>query len=409
MTKLLEEQKTTVEHPEDIEKFDQRELAEDIAQVYQDQYVNYPFPIDNPSHVEEEWMPSNNEVYVVLTDSGTVTFKDDKEDIVLDEPEVVGTGAIAYDHDEHTQELGRAGLKDGFVRPENRSFYSRLLEERIDKARENMKSQNHPAEITFTQPVLAHSATQYHNGVRGFAAVGNSVKKYNEVFDPEVRASVGQMIDADSNFRNPSSDEEVFFNENLREMIDYALDNLNQKRDNDLENLSRTLIGEQTQDYDLSDLIVKEEMYDRKESGEHGLGIASYKVSTSNELEENGGNIEDWQSLENLKELGSILDVGINDEEIEYMNVKIDGNNPQAYDVSNELIEKGFAGEAFMPEMFRYNDGVSDQLSLQYFEGDVEATLFPEFYELAERQPNLTTNSNSKDSKGNYETILGSA
>lgn len=311
--------------------------AQGIAGAYNSVYEDYPFvAFTDPDMVQDEVIPGgDSENFVVEVAGGQ-----EADGMEIPETTVVGTGSVKYHRGGHEAEFGGIVLDPDFQEMDNTPFYQDLVDQRVATARQS------DADRYVTHPVSSvHAKTQHGHAKKGAVPEGVSLSKYPEVFAGEGRETVVPMVYPDGNFQYTGEDSrEVYVTDETVGLVDSVLSGVNSERD---ESLARDMdVGpEETSE---TGYTVKQKVYD-DEVGR----MASFQVLPDGDR--------------SMSEAMEVIDEAVNDSDVRWVGVEFDANDATAWDVGEQLSERGFTPERYSPEAINYGDDVSDAMGYQFF------------------------------------------
>jgi hypothetical protein len=327
------------------------EHAEKIVDAFNDEYVKYygkyvdtealtEFISEMPEEVDPE-NPPEEMVWAV---------EDEEED------SFVGAGAIKFQ--DNLAELGSTIIVPEYRKsktPEGQGVYDRLFEERLDEAAE-LKSRD-AVDLVNTQLLADKSAATQHTADKhDFAVTGVYDKKFPVAYEGKGRVTVVDMLWADSRIEN--SQEEVYAPEEAEGLVNSALENIEDKRDEHLEDITREVLSE-SENREGQSYSVKSKAVDKPK--DDPMNFAEISVVADDEGDYS------WDDV-----MYEIVDAQsqIDDGEDFWVGISLDANNPAGMDAAQHLHQLGFEYAGFNPGKLEAGEEKRDALELQYRPSD---------------------------------------
>lgn len=266
----------------------------------------------------------------------------------------VGVGAIKFQ--ENLAELGSTIIRNdrrGSVSTESgRTVYDELFKDRLDTSAQLIEDDDSPVDIAYTQLLADVSAgTQHVADKHGFAVTGVYDKKFPLAYPDKGRVTVVDMIWADSHIENRQ--EEVYVPETAEDTVVTALDNINSKRSDELEEITRTVETEPSSHEERQYKVKPKAVGDPMNFAEIQITEASQGGST-------------WDEV--LKEIGEAqaqIQDGEDDEDY-WIGLTLDANSSYLPKAAEEFEEMGFEYAGFNPGKIDAGDENRDALEMQY-------------------------------------------
>lgn len=273
-----------------------------------------------------------------------------------DNQEFVGAGAIKFD--DNLAELGSTIIVPEYrsrKNPDGDGVYDELFRERLEVA-SNLKEAGR-IDLVNTQLLADKSAATQHTADKyDFAVTGVYDKKFPIAYEGKGRVTVVDMLWADSRIEN--SQEEVYVPDDARDFVNTALDNIEGKRSENLESITRDVLtdGEDSQNQSYK---VKAKAVDEPE--EDPMNFAEVSVVADDD--------GDYTWTDVLAEIGEAQEQVADDDDY-WVGVSLDVNDPTSIDAASELSSLGFEYAGFNPGKLEAGDENRDALELQYRPSD---------------------------------------
>lgn len=295
--------------------------------------------------IADEWTPdewsSESDPEIVQT------VEDSNQDFV-------GVGAIKFQ--DNLAELGSTIIKESERgnRSERtgRKIYDDLFADRLDTAGAMVEDVGTPVDIVYTQLLADKSAaTQHVADKHDFAVTGVYDKKFPMAYKGKGRVTVVDMIWADSHIEN--NQEQVYVPEAAEDIVTNARDNINAKRSEGLEEITRTVNTEYTGHDDRSYKVKPKAVGDP-------MNFAEIQI-----VEDEQGEYS-WNDV--LQEIGEAQSqIQENEEDEDYwVGLTLDANSPFLPSAAEELEESGFEYAGFNPGKIDAGEENRDALEMQY-------------------------------------------
>ncbi len=325
--------------------------AEKIVEAFNDEYVKYYGKYVDTEALEEftEEMPEQ------------VDPEDPPEEMLWaveneDNRDFVGAGAIKFH--ENLAELGSTIIVPEYREsstPEGQGVYDRLFEERLDAAAQ-LKDQG-AVDLVNTQLLADKSAATQHTADKhDFAVTGVYDKKFPIAYEGKGRVTVVDMLWADSRIENDQ--EEVYTPEEAESLVNSALDNIEDKRDESLEDITRDVLNESESREDQR-YSVESKAVDKPEDDPMNFAEVSVVADEDGDYT--------WDDV-----LGEIVDAqrDISEGDDFWVGISLDANSPAGMDAAQQLHDLGFEYAGFNPGKLESGDENRDALELQYRPSD---------------------------------------
>lgn len=321
--------------------------AQNIVDAFVDEYVKYygkyvdankleQFIGDMPDNIDTENLPE--EMLWTVEDETKGDF--------------VGAGAIKFD--DNLAELGSTIILPDYrksVTPEGRGVYDKLFGERVKTAAE-LKEEG-AVDLVNTQLLADKSAATQHTADKhGFAVTGIYNKKFPTAYEGKGRVTVVDMLWADSRISN--TQDEIYVPEKAEGLVSSALDNIQNKRGDGLEEITRRVLNE-SEPKGNQMYSVRSKEVDKPEGDP--MNFAEVSVIADDEGDYTwGGVLREISDSQRAVRQGDDFWVG----------VSLDTNNPSGMDAAQYLHDLGFEYVGFNPGKLDAGEESQDALELQY-------------------------------------------
>lgn len=321
--------------------------AEEIVDAFNDEYVKY-----YGKYVDTDALSS-----FIAEMSEEVNTDNPPEEMIWtvenqDNHDFIGAGAIKF-HD-NLAELGSTIIVPEYRKsktPDRQGVYDRLFQERLEEAAE--LKQNGAVDLVNTQLLADKSAaTQNTANKHDFAVTGVYDKKFPVAYERKGRVTVVDMLWADSRIEN--SQEEVYTPEEAEGLVDKALENIDEKRSDNLEEITRDVLNE-SESRENQSYKVKSKAVDTPE--DDPMNFAEVSVVADDEGDYS------WDDV--LYEIADAQSQ-IDEKDDFWVGVSLDVNNSTSVDAAQELHSLGFEYAGFNPGKLESGDENRDALELQY-------------------------------------------
>lgn len=321
--------------------------AEDIVAAFNEEYVKYygkyvddnrlrDFIAEMPEEVDNTDLPE--EMIWTVENS--------------DNSEFIGAGAIKFD--DNLAELGSTIIVPEYRERESTSgngLYDELFRQRVDTASELVEQGS--IDLVNTQLLADKSAATQHTADKhDFAVTGVYDKKFPVAYEGKGRVTVVDMLWADSNIENDQN--EVYLPEDAEGLADAALDNIEDKRSDDLESISREVLND-SREADSQRYSVKTKAVDTPEEDPMNFAEVSIVADETGEYS--------WNDV--LTEISRAQEQVTEDDDY-WVGVSMDVNNPFSVDAALELSDLGFEYAGFNPGKLDAGNENRDALEMQY-------------------------------------------
>lgn len=337
--------------------------ADDITEAFLNEYEKYYGKFVDSDELEHFLSVMNSEIEEDVDDIPEEWGIEDWESEMAPElvetvedsdGEFVGVGAIKFQ--DNLAELGstiiREDRRGAVSEASGRTVYDELFVDRLDKAGEMVQDDESPVDIVYTQLLADKSgATQHVADKHGFAVTGVYDKKFPMAYRGKGRVTVVDMIWADSHIEN--NQEQVYVPESAREIVTTARDNINAKRSEGLEQITRTVNTEHSSHQDRNYKVKPKAVGDP-------MNFAEIQI-----VEDEDG---DYSWNEVLNEIGEAQDQIQEDEQDEdyWIGLTLDANSPYLPSAAEEFEGLGFEYAGFNPGKIDTGDENRDALEMQY-------------------------------------------
>ncbi len=327
------------------------EHAEKIVDAFNDEYVKYYGKYVDTEALEEftEQMPEEVDPENLPEEMLWAVENETDRDFV-------GAGAIKFH--ENLAELGSTIITPEYREsktPEGQGVYDRLFEERLDAAAQ-LKNQG-AIDLVNTQLLADKSAATQHTADKhDFAVTGVYDKKFPIAYEGKGRVTVVDMLWADSRIENDQ--EEVYAPEEAEGLVNSALDNIEEKRDESLEDITREVLND-SESREGQSYSVKSKAVDKPEDDPMNFAEISVVADEDGEYS--------WDEV--MYEIVSAQSE-IDDGDDFWVGVSLDANNPAGMDAAEQLHDLGFEYAGFNPGKLESGDESRDALELQYRPSD---------------------------------------
>ena len=340
------------------------EDAEDITEAFQNEYEKYYGKYVDSEDLEAFLEEMGDE----LRD---VDFEDIPEDWDVPEwssekdPELVrtvedsdgeflGVGAIKFQ--DNLAELGSTIIKEdmrgNISENTGKKVYGQLFVDRLETAGNMVNDPESPVDIVYTQLLADKSAaTQHVADKNNFAVTGVYDKKFPMAYRGKGRVTVVDMIWADSHIEN--NQEQVYVPEAAKDIVTTATDNINAKRSDDLEQITRTPITDHTSHEDRSYKVKPKAVGDP-------MNFAEIEI-----VEDEAGDYSWNDVLDEIGDAQSQIQDGEEDEDY-WVGLTLDANSPYLPSAAEELEGLGFEYAGFNPGKIDAGEENRDALEMQY-------------------------------------------
>lgn len=325
--------------------------APEIVSAFNDEYVKY-----YGKYVDTEKL--RNFIMETAADAEGDELPEELLWSVEDEEnsDFVGAGAIKFD--DNLAELGSTIIVPDYRErktPEGNGVYDELFQERLEVASQ-LKNEGR-IDLVNTQLLADKSAATQHTADKyDFAVTGVYDKKFPVAYEGKGRVTVVDMLWADSRIEN--SQEQVYIPDDAEELVNAALDNIEGKRSEGLEEITRDVLTE-GESSDEQSYSVKTKAVDSPE--EDPMNFAEVSVVADDEGEYT------WNDV--LTEIGE-AQTQIADGDDYWVGVSLDVNAPTSMGAASELSSLGFEYAGFNPGKLEAGDENRDALELQYRPSD---------------------------------------
>lgn len=295
--------------------------------------------------IAEEWTPDD------------WSSEDDPEIVQTVEDsngDFIGVGAIKFQ--DNLAELGSTIIREdergNRSERTGRKVYDELFADRLDTAGSMVEDEENPVDIVYTQLLADKSAaTQHVADKHDFAVTGVYDKKFPLAYEGKGRVTVVDMIWADSSIEN--NQEQVYVPETAKDIVTTARDNINAKRSNDLEQITRTLNTDYASHEDRSYKVKPKAVGDP-------MNFAEVQI-----VEDESGEYSWGDVLDQIGEAQSQIQDSEDDEDY-WIGLTLDANSPYLPSAAGELESLGFEYAGFNPGKIDAGEENRDALEMQY-------------------------------------------
>ena len=337
--------------------------ADDITEAFLSEYEDYYGKFVDSEELEQFLSVMNDEIEEDLDEIPEEWGLEDWESEMAPElvetvedsnGEFIGVGAIKFQ--DNLAELGstiiREDRRGAVSEASGRKVYDELFVDRLDKASRMVEDEESPVDIVYTQLLADKSgATQHVADKHDFAVTGVYDKKFPMAYRGKGRVTVVDMIWADSHIENDQ--QQVYVPEHAEDIVTTARDNINAKRSDDLEPISREVSRESV------DHTERKYKAKRKAVGDP-MNFAEREI-----VEDEEGEFT-WNDV--LNEIGEAQDqIQEDDEDDDYwVGLTLDANSPYLPSAAQEFEEMGFEYAGFNPGKIDAGEENRDALEMQY-------------------------------------------
>lgn len=337
-------------------RFSRPEDAEKITEAFKNEYEDYYGMYVNTSELEEFLYEMNQKLEESdrpeeIRNNWYMESGPEIVETVENNGEFVGVGAIKLK--DNLAELGSTIICEddrGLKTIEGDSVYDELFQERLDLARQMVENPDNPTEIVYTQLLADKSAaTQHVADKHDFAVTGVYDKKFPLAYEDKGRVTVVDMLWSDSNIEN--NQEKVYVPETAEEIVRTAQNNINEKRNRSLEEITRTV----STDYSSHE--------DRNYKVKPKIVGAPMNFAELQVIEDSEGNYA-WSDM--LSEISKAQEQIDNEEDDYWVGLTLDANSLYLPTAAEELEEFGFEYAGFNPGKIDSGNEDLDALEMQY-------------------------------------------
>lgn|GEM_PF-2009681 len=336
--------------------------AKNITEAFLNEYEKYYGKFVNSTELEQFLSVMNSEIDDIedipdewgIEDWESEMAPELVETVEDSSGEFIGVGAVKFQ--DNLAELGSTIISEdrrGAVsEASGRKVYDELFVDRLDKTSRMVEDESSPVDIVHTQLLADKSgATQHVADKNDFAVTGVYDKKFPMAYKGKGRVTVVDMIWADSHIENDQ--QQVYVPEHVEDVVNTARDNINAKRSDHLEPISRETFSESV-DHTERNYKVKS-----KAVGDP-MNFAEIEI-----VQDDKGDFT-WNDV--LNEIGntqSKIQDGEEDEDY-WTGLTLDANNPYLPSAAMEFEEMGFECAGFNPGKIDAGDENRDALEMQY-------------------------------------------
>ena len=328
--------------------------AENIVTAFNNEYVKYYGKYVDENKLEsfiQDELPEDLESDNVPDEMIWTVENNENEDFI-------GAGAIKFD--DNLAELGSTIISPeyrGKRTEDGTGLYDELFLHRLNEAEKLVRSGE--IDIVNTQLLADKSAaTQNTAHKHGFAVTGIYDKKFPVAYEGKGRVTVVDMLWADSNIEN--SQEEVYVPETASELVEEALENINQKRSDEYEEITREVLGSDAGNHESQSYSVNTKVVDGPE--EDPMNFAEVSI-----VEDELGDYA-WSDV--VKEISSAQTQISNEEDDYWVGISLDANHSSGTSAARFLEEFGFEYAGFNPGKLETSGENRDALEMEYRPSD---------------------------------------
>ncbi len=329
--------------------------AEKIVSAFVEEYVKYYGKYVDQNELEEFISGMNED----LNDDRKPEEKIRTVEAIEDgEGRFIGSGAIKFQ--DNLAELGStiiAGKYRGKKNSGGNGIYHELFRDRHEDVKDMIEDDEDPVELAYTQLLADKSAATQHTADKhNYAVTGIYHKKFPVAYEGKGRATVVDMLWADSDIENQQ--EEVYVSEEVEDVVQAALENINNKK-TETEDISREIINE-SRTRGESSYRMKSKAVDEPEDDPMNFAEIEVTVDVSSDYS--------WDDV--MEEIEKAEKQIENEEGDYWVGVSLDVNSPVGADAAEALQEQGFEYAGFNPGKLDAGEENRDALELQYCPDD---------------------------------------
>lgn len=337
--------------------------AKNITEAFLNEYEKYYGKFVNSTELEQFLSVMNSEIDADIDDIpdewGIEEWESEMapelvETVEDSSDEFIGVGTVKFQ--DNLAELGstiiREDRRGAVSEASGRKVYDEIFVDRLDKTGRMVEDESSPVDIVYTQLLADKSgATQHVADKNDFAVTGVYDKKFPMAYKGKGRVTIVDMIWADSHIENDQ--QQVYVPEHVEDVVTTARDNINAKRSDHLEPISRETSSESV-DHTERNYKVKP-----KAVGDP-MNFAEIEIIQDDEGEFTWNDV-----LDQIGNTQSKIQESEEDEDY-WVGLTLDANNPYLPSAATEFEEMGFEYAGFNPGKIDAGDENKDALEMQY-------------------------------------------